>query len=37
MLKIRSSIKFKKDFKSIMKRGYDEKLFEEVLCYLVEI
>ena len=36
MLKIRYSSQFKKDFKSIIKRGYDAKLFEEVLYLLVE-
>lgn len=36
MLKIRYSSQFKKDFKTVMKRGYDAKLFEEVLYCLVE-
>ncbi|UNC93204.1 type II toxin-antitoxin system RelE/ParE family toxin [Candidatus Contubernalis alkaliaceticus] len=36
MLKIRYSSRFKKDFKTIIKRGYDVKLFEEVLRLLVE-
>ncbi|NLG33612.1 MAG: type II toxin-antitoxin system YafQ family toxin [Syntrophomonadaceae bacterium] len=36
MLKIRYSSQFKKDFKAIMKRGYDTKLLEEVLYLLVE-
>ncbi len=36
MLKIRYSSRFKKDFKIITKRGYDVKLFEEVLRLLVE-
>ncbi|MGI6550452.1 MAG: type II toxin-antitoxin system YafQ family toxin [Syntrophomonadales bacterium] len=36
MLKIRYSSRFKKDFKTIIKRGYDVKLFEEVLRYLIE-
>ena len=31
MLKIRYSAKFKKDFKSIIKRGYDSKQLEETL------
>jgi len=31
MLKVRYSSKFKKDFKVIVKRGYDISLFEEVL------
>lgn len=31
MLKIRYSSKFKKDYKIIVKRGYDIKLLEEVL------
>ena len=31
MLKVRFSSKFKKDFKVIVKRGYDVSLFEEVL------
>ena len=31
MLKIRYSSKFKKDYKSIIKRGYNVKLLEEVL------
>ncbi|MBT9132733.1 MAG: mRNA interferase YafQ [Firmicutes bacterium] len=36
MLKVRYSSRFKKDFKTIVKRGYDVKLFEEVLNYLVQ-
>jgi len=36
MLKIRYSSRFKKDFKTIIKRGYDIKYFEEVLNLLVE-
>lgn len=36
MLKIRYSSRFKKDFKTIIKRGYDVKLFEAVLYFLVE-
>ncbi|NLI12420.1 type II toxin-antitoxin system RelE/ParE family toxin [Pelotomaculum propionicicum] len=36
MLKIRYSSRFKKDFKTIIKRGYDVKLFEEALHFLVE-
>ena len=35
MLKIRYSNQFKKDFKAVKKRGYDIKLFEEVLNILV--
>ena len=31
MLKVRFSAKFKKDFKIIVKRGYDVSLFEKVL------
>ena len=31
MLKVRYSAKFKKDFKLIIKRGYNIALFEEVL------
>ncbi len=34
MLKVRFSSKFKKDFKTIIKRGYDISLFEEVLMLL---
>ena len=34
MLRIRYSSKFKKDYKSIIKRGYNVKLLEEVLEYL---
>ncbi len=34
MLKVRYSSKFKKDFKIIVKRGYDISLFEEVLTIL---
>ena len=36
MLKVRYSSKFKKDFKVIVKRGYDISLFEEVLHLLRE-
>lgn len=36
MLKIRYSSQFKKDYRSIVKRGYDVKFFEEVLYLLVE-
>ena len=36
MLKIRYSSRFKKDFKTVIKRGYDTKLFEEALRLLVE-
>ena len=36
MLKVRYSSKFKKDFKIIIKRGYDISLFEEVLILLRE-
>lgn len=36
MLKIRYSSRFKKDYKTIVKRGYDIKLFEEVLRILVQ-
>lgn len=36
MLRIRYSNRFKKDYKSIVKRGYDTKLFEEVLSILVQ-
>lgn len=36
MLKIRYSSRFKKDFKIIVKRGYDVKLLEEVLNLLVQ-
>ena len=35
MLKIRYYKQFKKDYKRIVKRGYNKKLFEEVLSYLV--
>ena len=31
MLTIRYSARFKKDYKTIKKRGYDTRLFEEVL------
>ena len=34
MLTIRYSSRFKKDYKAIKKRGYDTRLFEEVLCML---
>ena len=36
MLKIRYSSRFKKDYKAIVKRGYDVKLLEEVLNLLVQ-
>ncbi len=36
MLKIRYSSRFKKDFKTIVKRGYDVNLFEEVLNLLIQ-
>lgn len=36
MLKVRYSAKFKKDFKTIVKRGYDIALFEEVVMLLRE-
>ena len=36
MLKVRYSSKFKKDFKIIVRRGYDISLFEEVLFLLRE-
>lgn len=36
MLKVRYSSRFKKDFKIIVKRGYDVKLLEEVLNILVQ-
>jgi len=36
MLKIRYSSRFKKDFKTIVKRGYDVKLLEEVFNILVQ-
>ncbi len=36
MLRIRYSSRFKKDFKAVVKRGYDVKLFEEVLNLLVQ-
>jgi mRNA interferase YafQ len=36
MLKVRYSSRFKKDFKTIVKRGYDVKLLEEVLSLLVQ-
>ena len=35
MLKIRYQVKFKKDYKRAIKRGYNKKLFKEVLFYLV--
>lgn len=34
MLKVRLTTKFKKDFKSIVRLGYDVKLFEEVVLSL---
>lgn len=36
MLKIRYSSRFKKDYKTIVKRGYDIKLLEEVLNILIQ-
>ena len=36
MLKIRYSSRFKKDYKTIVKRGYDVRLLEEVLNLLVQ-
>ena len=36
MLKVRYSSKFKRDFKIVVKRGYDISLFEEVLSLLRE-
>ncbi len=36
MLKIRYSNRFKKDYKIIVKRGYDVRLLEEVLNILVQ-
>lgn len=36
MLKIRYSSRFKKDYKTVVKRGYDIKLLEEVLELLIE-
>lgn len=36
MLKIKYSSRFKKDYKTIVKRGYDIKLLEEVLRILVQ-
>ena len=36
MLKVRYSAKFKKDFKAILKRGYDTNVFEEVVGLLRE-
>lgn len=36
MLKIRYRSKFKKDFKTIIKRGYDPQLLQEVLEILVQ-
>jgi len=36
MLRIRYSSRFKKDFKAIVKRGYDVKLLEEILNLLVQ-
>ena len=36
MLKIRYSAKFKKDYKIIIKRGYDIKLFENLLELLIK-
>ena len=35
MLKIRYSSRFKKDFKAIIKRGFDIKLFEKSLDFLI--
>ena len=36
MLKVRYSAKFKKDYKQVVKRGYDVKLMEEVIRLLIE-
>ena len=36
MLKVRYSAKFKRDFKAIVKRGYNVALFEEVVMLLRE-
>lgn len=36
MLRIRYSSRFKRDFKVVIKRGYDIRLFEEVLNLLVQ-
>lgn len=36
MLRLRYSNRFKKDFKAVVKRGYDVKLLEEVLDLLVQ-
>jgi mRNA interferase YafQ len=36
MLKIRYSSRFKKDFKTIVKRGYDVNLLEEIINILVQ-
>ena len=36
MLKVRYSNKFKKDFKAIIRRGYDITLFEDLVCLLRE-
>ncbi len=36
MLNVRYSAKFKKDFKAIIKRGYDISLFQDVLTLLRE-
>ncbi len=36
MLKIRYEKNFKKDFKRVKKRGYDTKLFEDVVTMLAE-
>lgn len=36
MLRIRYSSRFKKDYKAIIKRGYNAKLLEEVLYLLVQ-
>jgi mRNA interferase YafQ len=34
MLKVRYSARFKKDFKLVQKRGYDIRLFEEIVLML---
>ncbi|MGC7871341.1 type II toxin-antitoxin system YafQ family toxin [Desulfosporosinus sp. SYSU MS00001] len=36
MLRIRYSSRFKRDFKAVIKRGYDVRLLEEVLNLLVQ-
>jgi len=36
MLKVFYATSFKRDFKQVKKRGYDVRLFEDVLCLLVK-